>query len=279
MNDSRFTEEQIERYSRHMLLPDVGGEGQRKLLMSSAFVVGAGGLGSPALLYLAAAGVGRLGIADSDRVELSNLHRQIAHGTGDVGRPKGLSAGEAVRRINPECEVQIFPQRLTAGNVRQVIQGYDVVLDGSDNFPTRFLVADCCWFEKIPLVSAAVIQFDGQLMTVSPPGAGNPCYRCSFPYPPLSGLMPSCQEAGVLGAAAGVMGTLQAVEALKILLGVGSILSHRLLVYDALECEFKVVERARDPNCPLCGPDPSITDLVEYDVSCVASVQEWGERL
>jgi adenylyltransferase/sulfurtransferase len=273
VSDLTLTEEQIERYSRQILLPDVGGEGQRKLLRSSIFVVGAGGLGSPAILYLAAAGVGRLGIADSERVQLSNLQRQIVHGTGDVGRAKGLSARETVRRVNPECEVQIFPQRLTAANVRQVLRGYDVVLDCSDNFPTRFLISDSCWFEKIPLVSAAVIQFDGQLMTVSPPGAGNPCYRCSFPYPPPSGLMPSCQEAGVLGAAAGVMGTLQAVETLKILLGVGCVLSHRLLVYDALECEFKLVERERDPNCPLCGPDPSITELVEYEASCVASVQ------
>jgi adenylyltransferase/sulfurtransferase len=273
VSDVTLTEEQIERYSRQILLPDVGGEGQRKLLRSSIFVVGAGGLGSPAILYLAAAGVGRLGIADSEGVQLSNLQRQIVHGTDDVGRAKGLSARETVRRINPECEVQIFPQRLTAANVRQAVRGYDVVLDCSDNCPTRFLISDSCWFEKIPLVSAAVSQFDGQLMTVSPPGAGNPCYRCSFPYPPPSGLMPSCQQAGVLGAAAGVMGTLQAVEALKILLGVGSVLSHRLLVYDALECEFKQVARERDPDCPLCGPDPSITDLVEYEASCVASVQ------
>jgi adenylyltransferase/sulfurtransferase len=257
-----------------MLLAEIGGEGQRKLLRSSVFVVGAGGLGSPALLYLAAAGVGRLGIADGDKVESSNLQRQIAHATSDVGRPKGLSAGEAIRRLNPECDVQILPQRLTAGNIRQVIRGYDVVLDGSDNFPTRFLVADCCWFEKIPLVSAAVIRFDGQLMTVLPPGAGNPCYRCSFPGPPPSGLVPSCQEAGVLGAAAGVMGALQAVEALKVLLGLGGSLSDRLLVYDALECNFEMVQRERDPSCPLCGADPSIVDLVEYDLGCVASTHE-----
>ncbi len=274
VSDWTLTEDQVERYSRHILLPEIGGEGQRKLLRSSAFVVGAGGLGSPALLYLAAAGVGRLGIADSDRVELSNLQRQIVHGTDDVGRPKGLSAGEAVRKINPECQVQIFPQRLTAGNVREVIRGYDVVLDGSDNFPTRFLVADCCWFEKIPLVTAAVIRFDGQLMTVLPPGAGNPCYRCLFPDPPPSGLIPSCQEAGVLGAAAGVMGALQAVETLKVLLGLGGVLSDSLLLYDALEYKFELVERKRNPGCNLCGPYPSISDVVEYDVTCAASTHE-----
>ena len=278
MNNFGFTEEEVQRYSRHILLPEIGGEGQRKLLGSSAFVIGAGGLGSPALLYLAAAGVGRLGIADSDRVELSNLQRQVIHGTDDVGRNKGISAGEAVGRINPRCEVQVFPQRLTAGNIRQVIRGYDVALDGSDNFPTRFLVADCCWFENIPLVSASVIRFDGQLMSILP-NAGDPCYRCFFPEAPPAGLMSSCQEAGVLGAAAGVMGTLQAVEALKVLLGLGSTMSNRLLVYDALECDFNLVERERDPRCPLCGANPSITDVEEYDASCVPSTENRGAKL
>ena len=274
MTNSAFTEEQVQRYSRHMLLPEIGGEGQRRLLESSAFIVGAGGLGSPALLYLAAAGVGRLGVADSDRVEISNLNRQISHATDDVGKSKAFSAEEAVRRINPECEVQLLPQRLTAQNIRGVLSGYDVVLDGSDNFPTRFLVADCCWLEKIPLVSATVIRFDGQLMTVLPAGAGNPCYRCLFPHPPPLGLRQSCQEAGVLGAAAGVMGTLQAVETLKILLGLGSILSHRLLVYDALECDFQLVDREPNPHCPLCGTNPSITDVEEFDASCIAGAED-----
>ena len=251
MSNFGFTEEQVQRYSRHIMLPQIGGEGQRKLLESSVFMVGAGGLGSPVLLYLAAAGVGRLGITDSDTVDLSNLHRQIIHATDDVGKGKVLSAQEAVRRLNPECDVHVFPQRLTAGNIKQVIRGYDVVLDGSDNFPTRFLVADCCWFENIPLVSAAVVRFDGQLMTVLS-GEGNPCYRCLVPAPPPPGLVPTCQEAGVLGAAAGVMGTLQAVEALKVLLGIGSIMSNRLLLYDALECNFTVVDRAPDETTWPC---------------------------
>ncbi len=262
-----FTEEQIERYSRHILLPEVGGVGQAKLMNSSAFIVGAGGLGSPALLYLAAAGVGKIGIADGDVVDISNLQRQIAHGTSDLGRSKALSAQEAIKEINPECEVQIFSQRLSIENIRQTLRGYDVVLDGSDNFPTRFLVADCCRFENIPLVSAAVLRFEGQLMTILP-GEGNPCYRCLFPEPPPPGMVPSCQEAGVLGAVVGVMGTLQTVEALKVLAEIGDPMSHRFILYDALESSFMTMKRASDPECPLCGENPTITDLVEYDISC-----------
>lgn len=262
-----FSEEQIERYSRHILLPEVGGEGQSKLLNSSAFVVGAGGLGSPALLYLAAAGVGRLGVVDADKVEISNLQRQIAHGTSDLGRSKTLSAQEAVSEINPDCKVEVFNERLNAGNVRRMLKGYDVVLDGSDNFPTRFLVADCCWFEKIPLVSAAVLRFEGQLMAVVR-AEGNPCYRCFISEPPPPGLIPSCQEAGVLGAVVGVMGTLQAVEALKLLLGIGDIMTSHLTLYDALAGRFTTVKLAADPECLLCGKNPTITELVEYDASC-----------
>ena len=268
-----LTEQQIERYSRHILLKEVGGEGQKKLLNSSAFIIGAGGLGSPALLYLAAAGVGRLGIADGDRVELSNLQRQIIHGTKDIGKPKVLSAEESIREINPDCEVQIFREHLTADNVRQVLKGYDVVLDGCDNFPTRFLVSDTCRFENIPLVSAAVLQFEGQLMTILP-GDGNPCYRCFLPEPPPPGLVPSCQEAGVLGAVVGVMGTLQAAEAIKILLGIESNMSKSLLLYDSLECRFLMTKRVPDPDCPLCGTHRTITELVEYDVSCATDSGE-----
>ena len=272
MTSGGFTAEQIERYSRHILLPEMGGEGQRRLLNSSAFVVGAGGLGSPALLYLAAAGVGRIGIADYDIVELSNLQRQIVHGTGDLGRNKTLSAQEAVAEINPDCAVFTCAEHLRAPNIRQVLSGFDVVLDGSDNFPTRFLVADCCWLEGIPLVSAAVLQFEGQLLTVLP-GEGKPCYRCYVPQPPPPGLVPSCREAGVLGAAVGVMGSLQAVEALKLLLGIGELLTDKLLVYDALEGTFSRLRRAAHPGCPLCGAPGSITELVEYDLSCTPT--EW----
>jgi adenylyltransferase/sulfurtransferase len=253
-------EAQIERYSRHILLPEIGGGGQKKLLDSSAFVVGAGGLGSPALLYLAAAGVGRIGLADSDAVELSNLQRQVIHGTRDIGRSKALSAQAAIQALNPDVEVVPLADRLHTGNIRQALGGYDAVLDGSDNFPTRYLVADCCRLEGIPLVSAAVLGFEGQLMTVLP-GEGNPCYRCFLPEPPPARLVPRCQEAGVLGSVAGVLGTLQATEALKVLLGVGELLSRRVLVYDALEGQFRTAERAPDPRCALCGQDPTITEL------------------
>ena len=267
MSGIDFTEDQIERYSRHLLLPEVGVEGQRKLNASKALLVGAGGLGSPVLLYLAAAGVGKIGIADGDVVGLSNLQRQIAHRTADVGRRKVTSAKRAALAINPECEIAVYPRRLNAKNIRQIMRGYDVVLDGSDNFPTRFLVADCARFENIPLVSASVLRFEGHLMTVLP-GAGNPCYRCFIPEPPPAGEVPSCQEAGVMGAVVGVMGTLQATEALKLLMGIGEPLSHRMLIYDALRSSFISARRRRDPECPLCGDKPTITKLVDYKIEC-----------
>lgn len=268
MSGFTFTDEQIERYSRHILLSEVGVEGQEKLLNSSALVVGAGGLGSPALLYLASAGVGRLGVVDGDVVELSNLQRQILHTTSDLGRSKTLSAKEAIKAVNPDCVVETFAKRLNASNIRDVVRNYEIILDGSDNFPTRFLVADCCWMEQIPLVTSAVVRFDGQLLSIVPP-MHSPCYRCLYCEPPLPGTMPTCQEAGVLGAVVGVMGTLQAVETLKLLLGIGDVLHDRLLIYDALEGRFQVVRRRKDPECPLCGENPSITELMEYDESCV----------
>jgi len=273
MTDLDFTDEEIERYSRQIILPEVGGAGQSRLRESSAFVVGAGGLGSPALLYLAAAGVGRIGLIDQDCVDLSNLQRQIIHQTPDVGRPKPESAQRALRALNPACEVKAVSARLTVENIRQIVAGYDVVLDGSDNFPTRFLVADFCWFERIRLVSAAVLRFEGQLLTILP-GEGNACYRCFIPEPPPPGWIPSCQEAGVLGPAVGVMGVLQAAEAIKLLLGLGETLDDRLLVYDALDCTFQSFRRVKDPDCPLCGRRPTITGLVNYDVTCaVAGVE------
>lgn len=272
-----LTEDQIQRYSRHILLSEVGVAGQRKLLSASVLVVGAGGLGSPALLYLAAAGVGRLGIVDEDTVELSNLQRQIVHGTGDLGRRKVLSAQETVKEINPDCEVGVFDVRLDRTNAGQIVGSYDLVLDGSDNFPTRFLVADACWFQKVPLVSAAVLRFEGQLMTILP-GAGNPCYRCFLPQPPPSGMVPSCQQAGVLGAVVGVMGTLQAVEALNLLVGMGSVHSHSLLLYEALEGRWTRMKRAPDPDCPLCGDEPAITGLVEYDPHCEVELSVGGAQ-
>ncbi|MBW7997046.1 MAG: HesA/MoeB/ThiF family protein [Candidatus Glassbacteria bacterium] len=262
-----FSDEQIERFSRHIILQEVGGEGQRKLLESSALVIGAGGLGSPVLMYLSAAGIGRLGVVDGDTVELSNLQRQIIHGTDDLGRNKTVSAKEVIAGINPDCKIEAIPERLNVENAKDIISGYDVVLDGCDNFPTRFLVADCCFFENIPLVSAASLRFEGQLLTILP-GEGNPCYRCMIPEPPPPGLVPNCQEAGILGAVVGAMGTLQAVEALKLLLGIGQLFSHKMMVYDALEGSFTILKRVPDPACPLCGKHPGITSLVQYDTDC-----------
>ncbi len=275
MSDWTFTEEQIERYSRHIILPELGGEGQRRLLTSSAFVVGAGGLGAPALIYLAAAGVGRLGVIDSDTVEISNLQRQIIYTGANVGASKVHSAAAAIRAINPDCGVEIYQRRLN-GSLRDILRGYDVVLDGSDNFATRFLVADYCRKEGIPLVSASVVRFEGQLLTVLP-GAGNPCYRCLFPAPPPADLMTSCHEAGVLGPVAGVMGTLQAVEAIKVLAGIGEPLSHRMLIYEALEGRFATLRRAPDPECPLCGVNATGGDLDEYQETCRMDTTE-GNR-
>lgn len=276
MVDLEFSEEQIERYSRHILLQEVGVEGQKKLLESRVLMVGAGGLGSPALLYLAAAGVGKIGIVDDDVVDMSNLQRQIIHFTTDVGKDKVLSAQEAIGALNPDCEVTTYRDRLGADNIREVVRDYDIVLDGSDNFPTRFLIADCCWLENIPLVSAAAVRFQGQLMTVLP-GEGNPCYRCVFPEPPPAGMSPSCREAGILGAVVGVMGSLQALEAIKILAGIGEVFSHKMLIYDALDAGFFTVKRAPDPDCKLSGKNQTITDLDEYDYSCEMEPEAAGD--
>ena len=267
MSGTELTDEQIDRYSRHILLQEIGVGGQRKLLDSSALVVGAGGLGSPIIQYLAAAGVGRIGVVDGDVVELSNLQRQVIHGTSDIGRPKAVSAQESVAELNADVSVDVIPEHLTIDNVRQTVAGYDIVLDGCDNFPTRFLVADSCWWEKVPLVSGAVLRFEGQLMTIVP-GEGNPCYRCFIPEPPPPGLIPSCQEAGVLGAITGVIGTLQVAEAVKVLLGEGTPLARHMQIYDALDCSFIRTRRSPDPECPVCSANPTITELVEYEVSC-----------
>ncbi|HLC18168.1 MAG TPA: molybdopterin-synthase adenylyltransferase MoeB, partial [Thermodesulfobacteriota bacterium] len=229
-----FSEEQIERYSRHIILPEVGGRGQARLLKSRVFVLGAGGLGSPSLLYLAAAGVGTIGIADGDCVDLSNLQRQIIHSTEDVGTPKVESAKKTIEGLNPDVKVVPFHARLTVENIRDVIRDYDVVLDGSDNFPTRYLMNDAAFFERKTLVSGSMFRFDGQV-SVFKPHDGQPCYRCLYPEPPPKGMVPSCQEAGVLGALAGVIGVLQAVEAVKEVLGIGETLAGNLLIFDALK--------------------------------------------
>lgn len=255
-----FSEQQIHRYARHILLREVGGVGQEKLLKSKVLVIGAGGLGSPLILYLAAAGVGCIGVVDDDTVDLSNLQRQIAHSTDRIGIAKVESAKAAVAAINPDVTVVTHKVRLTAGNATALIADYDVVADGSDNFPTRFLVNDACFFAKKTLVSAAVLRFDGQLSTFKP-HAGAPCYRCLYPAPPPPGQIPSCDEAGVLGAVAGVLGTLQATEVLKELLGIGDSMAGRLLIYDALSAAMRQVKIKPDPECPLCSPKATITCL------------------
>lgn len=263
----KFSEEQIHRYSRQMILPGIGGKGQRKLGEARVFIMGAGGLGSPAALYLAAAGVGTIGLADFDRVELHNLQRQILHRTPDVGLLKIESGKKTLESLNPEIQVQAYSERITSANIRDTIKDYHLVLDGSDNFPTRFLVNDACFLEKKTLISGAILRFDGQLSTFKP-HAGRPCYRCLFPEPPPPGTVPSCQEAGVLGAVAGVIGLLQANEALKEILGIGKSMAGRLLLFNALGPSFEVVELERNPGCPLCGEQPSIRDLIDYPLAC-----------
>lgn len=259
-----FTEEQIERYSRHIILPEVGGKGQEKLLNAKVFVLGAGGLGSPALMYLAAAGVGTLGIADGDNVDLSNLQRQIIHNNERIGMQKALSAKKTINELNPDVNVVTYEERLTADNIREVLRDYDVILDGSDNFPTRFLMNDACFFEGKPLVSGSMFRFEGQVAVFDPTN-GYPCYRCLYPEPPPKGLVPSCQEAGVLGALAGVIGVLQAVEAIKIVLGKGKPLTGSLLIFDALDMSFRKVKVGKDPKCALCGDDATIKELITYE--------------
>lgn len=254
---------QLERYARHIVLREVGGAGQARLAAASVLVIGAGGLGSPLILYLAAAGIGTIGIVDFDEVSLSNLQRQIAHRTADIGRLKTQSAGDAAHAINPDVRIVLHSERLTAANAIEMIGGYDVVADGSDNFSTRFLVNDACFFAGKTLVSSAVTEFDGQLATYKAwQRRGElPCYRCLFPEPPPAGTAPNCSETGVLGAVAGVMGTLQAVEVLKEITGAGESMAGRLLIYDGLETQFRTVKVPADPACRLCGSSPTIHGL------------------
>jgi adenylyltransferase/sulfurtransferase len=256
-----LSDEDVERYARHIVLREVGGTGQAKLARARVLVVGAGGLGSPAILYLAAAGVGTIGIVDDDAVSLSNLQRQIAHTTKDIGRPKTFSARDAANAINPGVHIEMHPVRLTAQNAMDLIARYDVVADGSDNFATRFLVNDACYFARKTLVSAAVTEFDGQLSTYKAHEADCPCYRCLFPEPPPPGTVGNCSETGVLGAAAGVMGTLQALEVIKEITGAGESMAGKLLIYEALNTRFRTVRFKRDPTCALCGGNPAITAL------------------
>jgi molybdopterin-synthase adenylyltransferase len=258
--DLDFTEDEIQRYSRHILLQEVGGIGQAKLKAARVLVVGAGGLGSPLVLYLAAAGIGTIGIVDNDVVDLSNLQRQVAHTTDRIGISKVTSAAAAATAINPEVRIEAHPMRISADNALDLTGAYDIVCDGTDNFATRFLVADACALVRRTLVSAAVLRFEGQL-SVFKPHEGGPCYRCLYPEPPPPGAVPTCSEAGVLGAVTGVMGTLQATEVLKEILGIGDTMSGRLLVWDGLATRFRSIKLRPDPSCALCGPEATIKDL------------------
>jgi molybdopterin/thiamine biosynthesis adenylyltransferase/rhodanese-related sulfurtransferase len=258
------------RYSRHLLIPEVGEEGQLKLLDSKVLLIGAGGLGSPASLYLAAAGVGRIGIVDADVVDESNLQRQIVHSTESLGEPKVESAKRTIEALNPDVEVVAYKERLTSENIERILaDGWDVIVDGADNFPTRYLVNDASVWHKIPVVHGSIYRFEGQV-TVFKPYEG-PCYRCLFPTPPPPELAPSCAEGGVLGVLPGVIGSLQASEALKLALGIGEPLIGRLLLFDALAATFDEVKLRRDPDCPVCGEHPTITEYIDYVQFCAGT--------
>jgi adenylyltransferase/sulfurtransferase len=262
-----LTPDQVDRYSRHIIMPQVGPSGQRKLMEAKVLVIGAGGLGGPAALYLALAGVGTIGIVDFDVVDLSNLQRQVLHQNDDVGKPKAVSAKETLNAYNPDVNVILHETPITSDNAMEIIPQYDLVVNGADNFTTRYLVNDACYFAGKTLVDSSILLFDGQA-TVFVPGTG--CYRCLFPAPPPPGLVPSCAEAGVLGALTGIMGSIQATEAIKQILEIGEPLVGRLLLVDALTMEFRVVKLHRDPKCPLCGDEPTITQLIDYEGFCGA---------
>ncbi len=259
--------DQLDRYARHVIMDDVGPDGQAVLLDSAVLVVGAGGLGSPVIQYLAAAGIGRLGIADGDAVELSNLQRQVVHGTDDVGRPKADSAAEAVAALNPDVTVETHG-KISAENVGGIVADYDLVVDASDNFPTRFLLNDACVLAGLPLVHGSIYRFEGQSTTIA--AGGRPCYRCLFPAAPPEGTIPDCAEAGVLGVLPATIGAVQATEVIKVLLNVGETLAGRLFVYDARDLETETVRLAPDPDCPVCGDEPAIAAVSEvgYDGRC-----------
>jgi len=257
-----FTDEQVERYSRHIILGEVGGKGQEKILQGKVLIIGVGGLGAPAALYLAAAGVGTIGLVDGDVVDRSNLQRQVIHFTPDIGKPKAISAKEKINQINPECKVEVYQERANAANIAGIITDYDFIIDGTDNFPAKFLINDACVLYKKPYSHGGILRFDGQTMTYVP---GSTCYRCIFTNPPPKNIVPSCSQAGVLGAVAGMLGTIQAAEALKFLIGKGDLLTDRLLIFNALKMDFRSASFNRNPNCPICGENPEITELVDYE--------------
>lgn len=265
--DFELTTSQLERYSRHFTLAEVGEKGQGKLLQAKVLLLGAGGLGSPTALYLAAAGVGTLGIVDFDVVDRSNLQRQILHRDADVGMPKTESANNTLTALNPEVKIVPYQERLTSENIMDIVKDYDIVVDGCDNFPTRYLVNDTCVFLGKPNVHGSIFQFEGQA-TVFDTKTGGPCYRCLYPAPPPPGMAPSCAEAGVLGVLPGVIGVMQAIETIKIIIGTGETLTGRLLLYDALSAKYREMKLRRDPGCPVCGDAPEITELIDYEQFC-----------
>jgi molybdopterin/thiamine biosynthesis adenylyltransferase len=268
-----FTEQQIERYSRHIILKEVGGKGQKKFFDGKVMIIGAGGLGSPIALYLAAAGIGTIGIADADTVDLSNLQRQIAHHTADIGTAKVLSAKEKMVAMNPDIRVNTYETWVNAENIMEIIKEYDFVIDGTDNFAAKFLINDACVLAGKPYSHGGILQFDGQTMTVKP--GESPCYRCIFPAPPPKDAIPTCSQAGVIGVLPGVIGTIQATEAVKYLLGKGDLLTGRLLTYNALRMKFREIPIRKNPKCPICGENPTITELKdELDAMNVCTINQ-----
>jgi molybdopterin/thiamine biosynthesis adenylyltransferase/rhodanese-related sulfurtransferase len=263
----QLSPDEIRRYSRHLILPEVGLAGQKKICSTTVLCIGAGGLGSPIAMYLAAAGIGKLGILDFDTVDFSNLQRQIIHGTDDVGRSKAESARDTIQSINPNTDVVLHNTRITSDNALDLIAQYDIVVDGTDNFPTRYLTNDACVLLKKPNVYGSIFRFEGQA-SVFAPHLGGPCYRCLYPEPPPPGMVPSCAEGGVLGVLPGIVGCIQATEILKLALGKGSSLIGRLLLFNALDMKFREVKLRKDPQCPLCGENPTITKLIDYEMFC-----------
>ena len=262
-----FSNDEIARYSRHLIMPEVTLDGQKRIKAASVLCIGTGGLGSPIALYLAAAGIGRLGLVDFDVVDFSNLQRQILHGTDDVGRKKLNSARDRIKAINPNVQVDLHDMMFRSENAMQVVQDYDIVIDGTDNFPTRYLSNDVCVLMKKPNIYGSIFRFDGQC-TIFAPHLGGPCYRCMFPEPPPPGMVPSCAEGGVLGVLPGIIGVMQAIEAIKMIIGIGESLIGRLVSFDALNLRFKEFKIRKDPNCPICGDHPTIHELIDYDQFC-----------
>ena len=275
---AELTIDEVRRYSRHLIIPDVGMVGQKRLKNAKVLVIGAGGLGSPALLYLAAAGVGTLGIAEFDTVDESNLQRQVIHGVSDIDKPKGQSAQESIAEINPYVEVVLHPERLDNDNVMDVFRGYDLIVDGTDNFATRYMVNDAAFFLGIPYVWGSIYRFDGQASVFAPMlGEDLPCYRCLYPEPPPPGMVPSCAEGGVLGVLCASIGSIQVNEAIKLLTGIGDPIAGKLMIYDALEMEYRKLKVRKDPSCALCGENPTVTELIDYDAFCGAVSDEAAE--